>query len=202
MKTEFDKRIIDIKTQNEDIEKFRVQSFEFAQMKLNPAISKHFSETISIAVAQVNGCKFCSYTHAKSALQAGMSQEDVDMLQSGSFENVPKEQLEALLFAQHYAESKGNPDPVVKQTIIDTYGDEKTKDIMASILMMMLTNLHGNTFEALTLRLKGKGVEGSSLLQEIAVSINFFKVMPIIVFAILKYKLFNKEDDRRVGVRR
>ena len=71
-------------------------------------------ESISLAVTQVNGCKLCSYAHAKNALKAGMTEEEVEFLLSGGFDNAPKEQLEALLFAQHYAETKGNLDPETK----------------------------------------------------------------------------------------
>ena len=196
MTRKFDKRVHDLKTQNEDIRKLIVHSDAFVETMLNPVISKPFSESISIAVTQVNGCKLCSYTHAKNALKAGMTEEEVDFLLAGGFDNAPKEQLEALLFAQHYAETKGNPDPVTKQKLLDTYGEEKTKDIMSHILMMTLTNLHGNVMEAFTLRLKGKPVEYSNLWQEIAVSVNFFKVMPFIVYKMLGYKLFGMKRDR------
>jgi len=67
---------------------------------------------------------------------------------------------------------------------------------MASILMMNLTNLHGNVLEAFGLRLKGKAVEYSNFWQEIAVIINFFKVMPVILFKMLKHKLFRTKRDR------
>lgn len=150
MERKFDKRIYDIKTQNEDIRKLIAHSDAFVETMLNPVISKAFSESISLAVTQVNGCKLCSYTHAKNALKAGMTEEEVEFLLSGGFDNAPKEQLEALLFAQHYAETKGNPDPETKQKLLDTYGEEKTKDIMSHILIIMLANLYGNTMEALS----------------------------------------------------
>ena len=67
---------------------------------------------------------------------------------------------------------------------------------MSHILIIMLTNLHGNTIEALKLRLQGKGVEGSSFWQELGVTVNFFKVMPVILFKILRYKLFKTKRDR------
>jgi len=125
-----------------------------------------------------------------------MTEEEVDFLLAGGFDNAPKEQLEALLFAQHYAETKGNPDPVTEQKLLDTYGEAKTNDIMSHILIIMLTNLHGNTLEAFKLRLRGKGVEGSSFWQELAVLVNFFKIMPVILFKILKHKLLKTKGKR------
>lgn len=201
MERKFDKRIYDIKTQNEDIRKLIAHSDAFVETMLNPVISKAFSESISLAVTQVNGCKLCSYTHAKNALKAGMTEEEVEFLLSGGFDNAPKEQLEALLFAQHYAETKGNPDPETKQKLLDTYGEEKTKDIMSHILIIMLANLYGNTMEAFKLRLKGKGVEGSSFWQEFAVIINFFRIMPIILLKMLRYKLFKTKKDKTNTIR-
>ena len=196
MEKKFDKRIHDIKTQNEDIRKFIAHSDAFVETQLNPVISKAFSESVSLAVTQVNGCKLCSYYHAKNALKAGMTEEEIEFLLSGGFDNAPKEQLEALLFAQHYAETKGNPDPEIKQKLFNIYGEEKTKDIMSNILIIMLSNLHGNTMEAFKLRLKGKGVEGSSFWQEIAVTINFFRIMPVILVKMLRYKLFKTKKNR------
>ncbi|RLD57550.1 MAG: hypothetical protein DRJ05_09540 [Bacteroidetes bacterium] len=70
MTRKFDKRIHNLKTQNEDIRKLIAHSDAFAKTMLNPVISKTFSESISLAVTQVNGCKLCSYTHAKNALKA------------------------------------------------------------------------------------------------------------------------------------
>jgi AhpD family alkylhydroperoxidase len=201
MERKFDKRIYDIKTQNEDIRKLIAHSDAFVETMLNPVISKAFSESISLAVTQVNGCKLCSYTHAKNALKAGMTEEEVEFLLSGGFDNAPKEQLEALLFAQHYAETKGNPDPETKQKLLDTYGEEKTKDIMSHILIIMLANLYGNTMEAFKLRIKGKGVEGSSFWQELAVIINFFRIMPIILLKMLRYKLFKTKKDKTNTIR-
>ncbi len=192
----FDKRIINLKTQNEHIRLFIENLNSFVEAQINPVISKSFSESVSLAISQVNGCKLCSYTHAKNALKSGMSEEEVEFLLSGGFDNAPKEQLEALLFAQHYADTKGNPDPEIKQKLLDVYGEEKTKDIMASFLMMNLTNLHGNTAEALGLRLKGKAVEYSSLWQEIAVTVNFFKVMPVIMYKMMTHKLFGTKRNR------
>jgi len=192
----FNKRIHDLKTQNKDIHKFLSYADAFALSKINPVISKAFGESISLAVTQVNGCKLCSWQHAKNALKAGVSEEEIEFLLSGGFENAPKEQLEALLFAQHYAETKGKPDPDTTKKIFEIYGKEKTDDIMSYILIIMIANLHGNTMEAFKLRLKGKGVENSNFWQELLVILNFFKIMPVILTKIIKHKLFKKKINR------
>ncbi len=185
----FDKRIHTIKSQTQDIKKLIAYSDAFVEMIFNQTISKAFSESINLAVTQVNGCKLCIYAHTKYALEAGIKEEEVEFLLSGDFEHAPREQLEALLFAQHYAESEGNPDPVTKQKLFDTYGEEQANDIMSNILIIMLANLHGNTIEAFKLRLKGQAVEESSFWQELGVIIGFFRIIPIIAYKILNYKL-------------
>jgi len=186
----FDKRIHNLKTQNIAIRKFIDHSDAFIETKLKPVISKAFSERINLAVTQVNGCKVCSYQHARKALKAGMSQEEVDFLLAGGFEDVPKEQLEALLFAQHYAETDGNPDPEIEEKILKIYGKEKTSDIMSNILIIMLSNLRGNTVEAFRFRLKGNGLSNSNFWQEIAVIVNFLRIIPVIIIKLLKHKFF------------
>jgi len=201
MNERFDRRIHDIKTQNEDIGKLLAHSDAFAETIVAPVISKAFSESISLAVTQVNGCKLCSYTHAKNALKAGMSEEEVEYLLAGGFDNAPKEQLEALLFAQHYADTKGNPDPEASQKLQDIYGKEKTKDIVSRILIIMLANLHGNTMEAFKLRLRGHGIEGSSFWQELAVILNFFKIAPVLLSKIMLCKMRRKERNNRVELK-
>jgi len=65
----------------------------------------------------------------------------------------------------------------------------------------MLANLYGNTMEAFKLRIKGKGVEGSSFWQELAVIINFFRIMPIILLKMLRYKLFRTKKDKTNTIR-
>lgn len=186
---QFDKRIHTLETQSIDIKKWRAHSDAFVKTMLNPTISKAFSESVSLAVTQVNGCKYCSYAHAKNALEAGVTAEDVESLLDGDLEHAPREQIEALLFAQHYAETEGNPDPEIKQKLFDIYGTEQANDIMSHILIIMLANLHGNTTEAFQLRLQGKAVEGSSFWQELGVIVDFFRIMPILAYKMLKYKL-------------
>jgi len=196
MERKFDKRILDLKSQNKDLKKLLNHSDAFIESKFNPAISKSFSESISLAVIQVNGCKLCSYAHTKSALKSGMNKEDIEFLLSGSFDDAPEEQLEALLFAQHYADTHGNPDPELEKKLLETYGEEKTRDIRSSILLMMVSNLHGNTMEALKLRLQGKRVEGSGFWMELAVTLNLFKIAPVFLYKIVKFKLSGKKRER------
>ena len=188
MNTQFTKRLYSVKEQNKDIRKLSKHGFAFMQSKYQPVISKIFSETLSLAVSQVNGCSLCSYAHTKTAMKAGMSEEEVNLILTGGLEKTPKEQRQAVLFAQHYADTHGNPDPELSQKLLDTYGYEKSKDIMSPILLMMVTNIHGNTMEAFKLRLSGKAVTGSSFWRELGVIINIVRLAPIMLFKLISYK--------------
>ncbi|MDA3853021.1 MAG: carboxymuconolactone decarboxylase family protein [Bacteroidales bacterium] len=168
----FHKILIDIKTQNKDIRLFLAHSDAFIALLKTPTISKTFNERINLAITQVNGCKLCSYAHTKLALRSGIKQDEIQYLLTGGLDQAPKEEVEALLFAQHYAESKGLPDAAIVTKLNATYSKKEVSDIMSIIYFMTLTNLQGNTIEALTLRLNGRAVASSTLGREIAVIFN------------------------------
>jgi len=62
-------------------------------------VSKEFRERIMLAVTEVNGCRYCSYFHSKQALEAGMTAAEVKQLANGDLDDVPPDQLPAVLFA-------------------------------------------------------------------------------------------------------
>ena len=144
-------------------------------------VSHEFSERIMMAVTEVNGCRYCSYFHAKMALKAGMNKDEIDRTLLGDFISAPQEEAAALYFAQYYAESGGNPNQESIQCLVDTYGVEMAKDILAYIRTIMIGNAWGNMFDALRLRIKGEPNKETTLLQEIGVVIGSVLMVPIIV---------------------
>ncbi len=150
-----------------------------AAMK-NGRVSKAFRERIMLAVTQVNGCRYCSYYHTKLALETGMKPEEIAALLNGDLGDVPLEELVAILFAQHYAESQADPDPASRQQLVETYGAETSRDILALIRMIMIGNIYGNSFDALQQRLRGRPVSGSTLTREFGIVIGPLFYMPLI----------------------
>ncbi|MBU1878793.1 MAG: hypothetical protein KJ734_07575, partial [Chloroflexi bacterium] len=75
----------------------------------------------------------------------------------------------AVLFAQHYAETGGRPTPEAQQRLLDTYGPDTARDIMAYIRMITLGNVVGNTFDALLARLTLRPVPGSRFRDEVGI---------------------------------
>jgi len=95
-----------------------------------------FRERLMLVVTEVNGCRYCSYFHAKEALKAGITTEELKDLLAGCIpEEGPEEEYPALLYAQHWAESDAHPEPGVQQVLLETYGVEKS-DAINTILRM------------------------------------------------------------------
>ncbi|MFW9994397.1 MAG: carboxymuconolactone decarboxylase family protein [Candidatus Odinarchaeota archaeon] len=132
-------------------------------------ISRRFAERIMLACTAVNDCIYCAWGHAKWALESGCTEEEISDILSLDFERLPREELVALAFAQHYAESRGNPSKEAQKTLATYYGLETSKDILNYIRMITLGNLLGNTLSAFESRLKGIPPEKGSLLFEFLV---------------------------------
>ncbi len=110
-------------------------------------LSPAFRERLMLAVTAVNGCRYCSYFHAREALVTGISQEDVELLLSGVVEHCPEEETAAVLYAQHWAESDAHPDPEARQKLAEIYGDEIAAAIELTLAMIRMGNLMGNTWD-------------------------------------------------------
>lgn len=132
-------------------------------------VSHAFAEKIMLAVTRVNGCRWCHYGHTRAALAAGVSPEEIQQIMAQELGAFPEEEAVALAFAQHYAEQREAPDPAAWARLVDTYGPEKARDILAYLRMITLGNLLGNTFDALLARLQGRPSPASTLGDELAV---------------------------------
>ncbi|MGB9521130.1 MAG: carboxymuconolactone decarboxylase family protein [Anaerolineales bacterium] len=107
-----------------------------------------FRERLMMVVTQVNGCRYCSYFHAKESLRAGLGADELRQLLAGAIpDNTPEEELIALIYAQHWAESDAHPEPQITQKLIEAYGAEKAEAIQIILRMIRIGNLLGNTFD-------------------------------------------------------
>jgi AhpD family alkylhydroperoxidase len=120
-------------------------------------ISSAFRERLMLAVTAVYGCRYCSYFHTKRGLQSGIDGEEAAALLAGSLEVCPPEEVVALLYAQHWAESNANPDAEAVERLEYTYGTEKAKAINLVLRMVRVGNLAGNLWDYFLYRLsRGK----------------------------------------------
>ena len=126
------------------------------QMKLlmrGKLIDAAFRERLMLAVTAVNGCSYCSYAHARQALVEGVDSDEIKALQDGVVKNSPKEELPALLYAQHWAETGGNIDPVARERIIELYNEDTVQAIELTLRTIQMGNLLGNTLDYVLYRL-------------------------------------------------
>lgn len=107
-------------------------------------VSFAFRERLMLTVTEVNGCRYCSYFHAKEALKAGLSEEETREYLLGDLNSAPAEELPALLYAQHWAASDARPDPIARQNLFQTYGSDKAVAIETVLHMIRMGNLLGN----------------------------------------------------------
>ncbi|MBE3087515.1 MAG: carboxymuconolactone decarboxylase family protein [Chloroflexi bacterium] len=136
-------------------------------------LGRAFGERIMLVVSQVNGCRNCSYAHTKFALREGVPADEVHRLAAGDLQGQPEESLVALLFAQHYAETGGNPEPAAQKRLEAAYGKDGVREVRAYIRLAMMTSLFNNTLEAVWSRLLGHPAAGSSLSGELSVMLGF-----------------------------
>jgi len=125
-------------------------------------LSPDFRERLMLAVTAVNGCRYCSYFHARQALKSGVSQAEIGRLLAGDIGDCPEEEATAVIYAQHWAETDGRPDPEAVEKLQQTYGIEKTAAIHLMLRMIRTGNLMGNTWDYFLYRLsfgkwRGKG---------------------------------------------
>jgi len=112
-------------------------------------IDPAFRERIMVAVSAVNGCRYCSYVHTRAALAQGISQEEVKALNRSdpAFEDCPEEQIIALCYAQHWAESGCQPDPAARGAFVQSYNPETLEAVDLTMRVIHLANMAGNTLD-------------------------------------------------------
>ena len=186
---EYNKRIFSFKEFTDTTLTAFAHMSDMMKARKNGLISKTLQNHIMLAVTEVNGCAICAYAHTKDALEMGMPQGDIEKLLSGSIDHMEETEAVALFFAQHYAETKGNYSEKAWQRVIDTYGDEKARGILAVTRAIMFGNAYGIAAGALFSRVKGKSVAKSTLGQEMAIS---FLGILLVPFAMVRGLIVRK----------
>lgn len=148
----------------------------------NNLLSEQFVERLQLAVTEVNGCAACSYAHTRMALDMGMTKSEINSFLIGDTTYVSDEEAIAIMFAQHYADSRSFLDRVAYQKVLEEYGQDKTRVILAAIQIIYFGNAYGISMSALSARLRGKAYKDSSLLYEVGMIISGLLVLP---FALL-----------------
>lgn len=145
-------------------------------------IQPEFLERIMLAVTEVNSCPMCFYAHTKIALDAGMNGTEIENMLQGVLDDVPTEELPAIMFAQHYADTRGKPSKESLRTLVNVYGLKKAQGILGGIRAIMVGNAYGIPWGSLINRFKGNPDPRSHLGYEIAMVITLF---PFILISLL-----------------
>lgn len=147
--------------------------------KRKKIVNKDFVERLQLAVTEVNGCAACSYAHTYMALKQGMSSEEINSFLSGDGTFINQDEAKAIIFAQHYADTRGFPKKDAYDSLVDEYGKLKVKIIISAIRLMHAGNIYGIPYSALISRLKGKPYKDSSLIYELGMHIGGLILFPI-----------------------
>lgn len=101
---------------------------------------KSLRERVMLAVSEVNGCRWCSYIHAREALRAGVEKDEIQKLLAANYDGVPKEHLTAVLFAQHWADTQGEVDAAAMVRLENAYDASTVRKILLSIRFINTMN--------------------------------------------------------------
>lgn len=139
--------------------------------KKTKLVAEHFVERLQLAVTEVNGCAACSYQHTKMALRQGMSNEEISSFLSGGDSFIKPEEAKAIMFAQHFADSRGYPKKYTYDSVVEEYGNEKARIILSAVQVMIAGNMYGIPYSAFLSRRRGKPFKDSTLFYEIGMLI-------------------------------
>jgi AhpD family alkylhydroperoxidase len=159
-------------------------------------LDEQFVERLQLAVTEVNGCAVCSYQHTKMALRQGMSNEEICSFLSGDNNFIKPEEVKAIMFAQHFADSKGLPKKYAYDTIVKEYGKTKASIILAACQVIIVGNMVGIPLSAFQSRLKGKIYKGSTLFYELGMLIAGIVCLPIAIVHGLLRTLIGLPNER------
>ncbi len=166
---------------------------KFIYAKKHKILSEQFIERIMLSVTEVNGCQVCSYAHTKMALESGMNNEEIQNMLAGVKDDVPPDEMQAVMFAQHYADSRGLPSKESWERIVERYGIPKAQGILGAIRIIMWGNVYGIAGSSFADRFKGKGNERSNLLYELGMIITIIFYLPIALAHSLLAKVFGAQ---------
>lgn len=111
-------------------------------------ISPEFSEKIMLAVTAVNQCAYCSFLHTRTALEKGVDSDQIKKILEGEIGSFSEEEMPAVLYGQHFADTKGRVSNSARDEFISAYGRHKAKHIESYISAVCFGNLCSNTVYA------------------------------------------------------
>jgi AhpD family alkylhydroperoxidase len=137
---------------------------------VKPATSRSLREKVIIGVTSVNDCRWCSWLHTGIALRHGVDLDELQsLLGSGTFGTAADREPTAILFAQHFADTRRRPTPAARLALARRFTPYQRLEIMAWIHFIYYTNLSGNSADAWLARFRGwKVADGHPFAEALA----------------------------------
>lgn len=160
----------------------------------NKSINPKFKERIMLIVTKVNQCPGCNFYHSKIALENGFTKEELTKLVNmdiNSNEDIPENELYALMFAEHVAYTRGKPSLKLYKTFSNKYSKKEMLAIMANINMIMLGNTYGIPIGSFQSRFKNKPDSRSSIYYEIKMLLSLLFLFPLFLLSGILVSFFS-----------
>ncbi len=186
------KRVFKIR---EQVRKIYLAAKSFVLLKTSKKyklMNKKLKERIMLSVTEVNGCAMCSYVHTKMALGTGMSNKEINNILDGIHKDIPLEDSVAVMFAQHFADSKEKPSKETLSRLVDEYGIQKSELVIAACNVITMTNGMGTSMDYFYSRIKFKRNKDSNLLLEIMNPLLTMILFPVLVLGFYVKNIFSK----------
>jgi AhpD family alkylhydroperoxidase len=148
----FDKRFYTPRSFYRDLVELLARRSEIRGTMQSGRVSRAFAEKIMMAVTAVNRCRYCARYHTRLALEEGVPQDEIARILALELDEFPAEEAVALAFAQHWAETEGEPDPEAERRFREAYGPQVSADIVNWMRVITMGNLLGNSWDALLWR--------------------------------------------------
>ena len=146
--------------------------------KKDGRMSSQFIRRMMLAVTEVNRCQICSFAHTRMALEDGMSDAEIRNILNGVLDDVPAAEMAAMMFAQHYAESRGRPSVGSWQRVVEVYGTATAEGILGAVRTIMMGNAFGIAFSSFANRFRGRPDPRSGLGYELAMVLGSLVMFP------------------------
>jgi AhpD family alkylhydroperoxidase len=107
-----------------------------------------FRERLMMVVTEVNQCRYCKTFHSKLAVIAGVKRAELQCFSTGQFNSgTPSEELLALRYARHWAETHVKPNHDNYHLLKQYYGEDTATAIDLTLRLIWIGNLSGNTWD-------------------------------------------------------
>lgn len=141
-------------------------------------------EEINLAVAQVNGCKYCAYVHTQWAQLEGVSDEDLALLDNLDPDDFDHDKWLAITYAQSLADANFAPQSELAEELTSRSGSQVCDDIELVARSMTIANLLANTLDAFVARVRGNPNPDGRCLDEAVIASALVATAPLAIVAL------------------